>query len=63
MDGMLKALYDVFYNQLQETELKQEIESCHHSSSKHLISRADVWCYKLSMTRIASPRTFPLTVS
>lgn len=29
MIGMFKALYDVFYSPLPETEQKQEIESCH----------------------------------
>lgn len=29
MKGILKALYDAFYNPIPETELKQEVEVCH----------------------------------
>ncbi len=29
MKGILKALYDAFYNPLPEPDLKQEIEVCH----------------------------------
>ena len=30
MNELLKALYDHFYEPLPETELKKEIEDCHH---------------------------------
>lgn len=37
MEGILKALYDAFYDHLPVTELKQEIEACH----KQLIETLD----------------------
>lgn len=36
MKGILKALYDAFYNPIPEMELKQEVEVCHQQLIKTL---------------------------
>lgn len=36
MKGILKALYDAFYNPISEMELKQEVEVCHQRLIKTL---------------------------